>query len=180
MLADGFKDRLGFEIVDGIDVRQRITIEVGDDATGRPPRIANVGVTAGVVKRPVAVVLKQPIRADVGNVEVVESVVVKVTHGDAGAEAVFDQTGCASHVREFSITEIPEQTVNVLGLVAARFPAASLREMEIRPAVRVVIQHAATAAVKFVHTLARLLGTGTIEILKLNTGRFRVVAKRDR
>ena len=57
----------------------------------RPLRLGGARIFRGVAERAVAVVEKQPIGADIADVDVGEAVVVDVADGDALAEAVLDE-----------------------------------------------------------------------------------------
>ena len=76
--AGAIEHVFALHVVDGKQIGQRVAIDIGHDAAGRPLRAGQTGRGRDVAERAVAVVVEQPIGADVGDEQIDETVVVEI------------------------------------------------------------------------------------------------------
>jgi len=143
------RQRLGqLDVLDGEDLRQGVAVEVDDGATGGPPAVPADSCGVGdVAEGSVAHVFVQSVLADVSHVDIGEAVAVEVAHGHALAVLAVAQPGLLGDIREAAVAEIAEEAVAAGIPLAALVPETALDEVQVGPAVGVIVDDSHAAAI---------------------------------
>ena len=153
--AGPIEEMLARQIVGDVEVGQAVAVEVGERDVRRPVGAGDARKLRDVAERAVAVVVIEAIGADVADAKIGEAVVVEVTDRDALTESVLDNPRPFGHVFEATVAAISAQVIEMPEVILAGRPIGTLREIKIRPAVAVVIEHGGSAPAELVHVLPR-------------------------
>ena len=159
------------EVIDHVKIGHTVSVDVGDGTAGRPPVTGHAGGSRRVDKRPVPVVVVQPVFADVAHVQVRPAVSVKIPNGHALPEPGRRQPGLLGDVLEPSVSQVAEQPIGVNGRRQVHRPGGPLGEIQVGPAIAVEVQHRHSTAGELEHLLARPIRITTVDVFHLHSGR---------
>ena len=155
-----------------INVGKRIAVEIRDRAARRPGRVRGPRLLRGVGKRPVAVIEKQPVRADVSHIDIGEAIVVDIADRDPLAESVLNEAGLRGDVGETAVAQVAEQPVEVLRLLAVLGVLGALGEIKVGPTVAIVVEKSQYRPRDLDHLVKSVnVRIASVEILEYNAGR---------
>ena len=147
----GHRDLLEVEldVVGHKQIEQPVAVVIDPSAAGVPADALFVQpcFLGDVGERPVAIVVPEHVLSPVGAEQIVPAVVVVVAHADRDAPAALGQTRLLTHIRKRAIAVV---LVEVGGRRLARLvsllQAQSVRQIDVEPAVLVVVKERNPAA----------------------------------
>jgi len=148
----GFGDGRGFQIEINIigdeEIKMAVAIVIHEGAAGVPALASagDAGFFADVGESAVAVVVVENIFAEVGDEEIVETVVVVVADADGLSPAGMGEAGFGGDIGEGAVAIIFEEMRGGLLAGGETFEAGSIDEKNVEPAVVVVIVEGDAAA----------------------------------
>ena len=146
------------EVVADVEVEVAVVVEVGKGGRGRPVAIApQAGPIGDVLERPVAAVAIERVGSPAGDEEVGMAVVVDVADGHAVPVASLHpaDAGSVARIVKRAVALVPKQSIARVGPVGPGREDASLDDVDIEPAIAVVVEQTNPAG----HRLGNLAET---------------------
>ncbi len=132
------------------EIEPAIAVVVAPGCAGGPVAEGDAGLLGYVGEGAVVVVVVEPILAEVGDIDVGPAVVVVVSDGHAEAPAIVADAGFLGHVGEGAVVIIVEERgMRRESFSIERGLGAAVHEIDIQPAIVVVIQEGDAGADAF-------------------------------
>src|SRR5882762_6843736 len=127
-------------------VNQAVSVVVAESGSGRPPPVGHSRLCGYIGKSPITVVAIQDISVQAGDVDIGPAVVVVVAYRAAHGKARSRDPRLVSHIRERSVMIVVVQGASTLLVLVGHFHRRRIREINIQPAVAIVVEQQHTAA----------------------------------
>ena len=134
------------DVARDVEVEVAVGVRVEERAAGAPAAGGDAGPRRDLGERPVALVAVQEVRPPVRDVEIQPSVVVEVAGARAAAPGGGVHAGLARHVLEPEAAEVAIEDVAVGDSLAGLRQLGGGHEVDVEPAVAVVVEQGETVA----------------------------------
>ena len=140
-------------------IEAAIVVIIKPHRTGCPAWSGHAGFFGHVGKSSVAVVAIQNAAAVLRHIKVGEAICVVISYGNAHAVASAGYSGFFSHVGKSSVPIIPVERVAQRACGSKNVAGPAIHEIDVHPAIVVVIKERATSAGRFGKIFLRRVGS---------------------
>ena len=178
--ANPLEQIIAHHVVDVIQVRQAITGQIDEQATGRPTGRVPGDLCRNICKSPISIIMKEAIKTDVGNIEIGEPVTVIIAHGDTLAIARLNDVGLRRDIHELLSVLIAKKAVEEFSLGCGSRPATALSPIAVGPTIVIQVEHGGSAAGEFEHPFAFAGWTAIGKVAEIESNLCCFVGESDR
>ena len=146
------------DIVRDHEIDKSISIVVAECCTGRPSAVGDASFCGHVGKGAVSVVAIENVAAQAGDVEIGPAVVVVVSYGSAHGKAARGETRFCRHVGERTVVIVMVENAEALCAFDCHLDRRSIGEIDVGPAIPIVVQQDYSAAHGFHDVFLRGVG----------------------
>jgi hypothetical protein len=137
------------DIVDHHQVGESIAVVIAEGSAGGPAAIGDAGLRRHIGKCSVAIVAIENVAAQAGKVKVGPAVVVVIAHRAAHGEARRGHAGLGGDIGECAVAVVVVERAHAFFSLDGHVDAGRIGEIDVRPAVAVVVDEDHAAAHRF-------------------------------